>query len=231
MRHENPPVNAADPQFVPVVLLERRRHHHERAFGHQPPVRQRATSQNTQLSLFRAGIALALCGDPVHADAQSGEAVKQYPKSILVSKVYVPLVRAAAALHRGNSGSAIQMLHASHGYANLSFYYQRYLLGMAWLREEKGAEAAREFQTILDHRGWSPLSPVYPLAELPVQRVRNLYTHFGQKQNLNVCSGQVRGLGSVEQPVADDLRRSLSRSSRAERRGGRNAELTFGLSR
>lgn len=73
--------------------------------------------------------------------------------------------------------------------------------------------------------------PHRTLLGTPVQRVRNLYTDFGQKQNLNVCSGQVRGLWSVEQPVADDLRRSLSRSSRAELRGGRNAELTFGLSR
>jgi len=52
----------------------------------------------------------------------------------------------------------------------VGFYYQNYLRGQAYLGERKGAEAASEFQKILDHRGWSPLSPLYPLAHLGLAR-------------------------------------------------------------
>ena len=42
--------------------------------------------------------------------------------------------------------------------------------GQAYLKLGKGAEAAAEFQKILDHRGWDPLSPLYPLAQLGLAR-------------------------------------------------------------
>ena len=48
----------------------------------------------------------------------------------------------------------------------MSWYFQNYLRGQAYLGEEKGAEAASEFQNILDHRGWEPTSKFYPLAHL-----------------------------------------------------------------
>jgi eukaryotic-like serine/threonine-protein kinase len=45
-----------------------------------------------------------------------------------------------------------------------------YLRGEAYLRQRRGAEAAVEFQRILDHRGWQPASPLYPLAHLGMAR-------------------------------------------------------------
>jgi hypothetical protein len=39
---------------------------------------------------------------------------------------------------------------------------------------ERGAEAAAEFQKILDHRGYAPLSPLYPLAHLGLARAAAL---------------------------------------------------------
>jgi len=62
------------------------------------------------------------------------------------------------------------MLQAVSRYESVTFYYSNYLRGQAYLGERNGAEAAREFQTILDHRGWSPLSPLYPLAHLGLAR-------------------------------------------------------------
>ena len=116
-----------------------------------------AASPRTALSYFRAGFALALCGDA--AQALTDEMVKRYPKDTLVNEVYLPLIRAAMELQRGNRTQAIQMLQAVSRYESVSFYYQNYLRGQAYLGERNGAEASREFQTILDHRGWSPLSP------------------------------------------------------------------------
>jgi eukaryotic-like serine/threonine-protein kinase len=42
--------------------------------------------------------------------------------------------------------------------------------GLANLKLGKGAEAAIEFQKILDHRGYAPMSPLYSLAHLGMAR-------------------------------------------------------------
>ena len=51
-----------------------------------------------------------------------------------------------------------------------SSFWPNYLRGQAYLRLGKGAEAAAEFRTILEHRGWQPLSVFYPLARLGLAR-------------------------------------------------------------
>ena len=56
----------------------------------------------------------------------------------------------------------------------MSNFYQNYLSGQAWLGEQNGIEAVRKFQTILDHRGWYPASPLFPLAHLGLARVAML---------------------------------------------------------
>ncbi len=129
-----------------------------------------AALPRTTISFFRAGIALALCGNLAQAQALSNEAVKQYPKFTIVNEIYLPLIRAELEIQRGNRTQAIQMLQAVSRYESVGFYYQNYLRGQAYLGERKGAEAASEFQKILDHRGWSPLSPLYPLAHLGLAR-------------------------------------------------------------
>ena len=49
-----------------------------------------------------------------------------------------------------------------------------YLRGQAYLRLGAAAEAAVEFQKILDHRGVGPTSPLYALAHLGVVRAYGL---------------------------------------------------------
>ena len=122
-------------------------------------------------SLFRMGMALALCGASVQAQALSDEAVKHYPRHTMVNENSLPLIRAALELQRGNRTQTIQILQPDFRYESVvSFYYQNYLFGQAYLGERKGAEAAREFQKILDHRGLGPFSPLYPLAHLGLAR-------------------------------------------------------------
>ncbi len=98
------------------------------------------------------------------------EAVKLYPKNTIVNEVNLPLIRAALELQRGKRTQAIQILQAASRYENVSNFYQNYLRGQAYLGERNGAAAASEFQKILDHRGWSPTSPLYPLAHLGLAR-------------------------------------------------------------
>lgn len=133
-----------------------------------------AALPRTPVSFFKVGIALALCGEAAQAQALNDEAVKRYPKNTLVNEIYLPLVRAAMEIQRGNRTQAIQMMQALSRYESVSFYYENYLRGQAYLGEGKGAEAASEFQKILDHRGWSPTSPLYPLAHLGLARAAAL---------------------------------------------------------
>ncbi|MFN0120210.1 MAG: hypothetical protein ACKV2V_06885, partial [Blastocatellia bacterium] len=49
------------------------------------------------------------------------------------------------------------------------------------LQLKQTTEAAAEFQKILDHRGYAPLSPLYPLAQLGLARAtqsRKAYDEF-----------------------------------------------------
>ncbi len=46
--------------------------------------------------------------------------------------------------------------------------------GQAHLIIGRGGEAAMEFQRTLDHRGYAPLSPLYPLAHLGLARAAAL---------------------------------------------------------
>ena len=133
-----------------------------------------AALPRTPLSFFRAGIALALCGEAAQAQAQNDEAVKRYPKFTIVNEIYLPLVRAAMKLRNDDRAQAIQMLQSASGYESVTFFYPNYLRGQAYLGEGKGVDAASEFQKILDNRGWSPLSPLYPLAHLGLARAAAL---------------------------------------------------------
>ena len=129
-----------------------------------------AALPRTPTSLFRAGMALALCGATAQTQALNDEAIKLYPKNTIVNEINLPLIRAALELQRGNRTQAIQILTAASRYESVSNFYQNYLRGQAYLGERNGAAAASEFQKILDHRGWSPTSPLYPLAHLGLAR-------------------------------------------------------------
>ena len=84
--------------------------------------------------------------------------------------VSIPITRSQIELTRGDGSPVIQLLESSRKYEVAGEFWPQYLRGQAYLKQKKGAEAAKEFQTIIDHRGWYPLSPLYPLAQLGVAR-------------------------------------------------------------
>jgi hypothetical protein len=65
-------------------------------------------------------------------------------------------------LQQGNATRAIELLEPSVRYEGASQFWSRYLRGQAYLKLNRGAEAAAEFQKILDHRGEAPLSASTP---------------------------------------------------------------------
>ncbi|MEO5897094.1 MAG: hypothetical protein ABIS06_15495, partial [Vicinamibacterales bacterium] len=106
--------------------------------------------------------------------AITDELVKRYPKDTLLNAVFLPLVQARAEIYRGNADHAIELLETTRSYEGAVFFQVGYLRGQAYLSQHKAAEAATEFQKILDHRGWQPASPLYPLAHVGLGRAAAL---------------------------------------------------------
>lgn len=143
-------------------------------FGQRAQARAAAAQslalERNQISLPQAALALALCGETTQAQSLIGEMTRQYPKDTLVNSIWLPAIRAATELERGNAGAAIELLQPLSRYEAAAEFWPQYLRGQAYLHLQAGNEAAAEFRRILDHRGQSVLSVLYPLAHLGLAR-------------------------------------------------------------
>jgi tetratricopeptide (TPR) repeat protein len=124
---------------------------------------------HSRFSLWRTSLAHALCGEVRQAQTLTDEVIRQYPGEPFV-EVLGTLARAAIEIRHGNRTLALQILQSVSRYESASFFFQNYLRGQIYLRQKNGAEAAAEFQKILDHRGWSPTSAMYVPAHLWLAR-------------------------------------------------------------
>jgi eukaryotic-like serine/threonine-protein kinase len=102
--------------------------------------------------LGRPALALALCGDAAKAEKLAAETSKLFPNGTLWNTVQLPGIRAAIELHRGQPARAVELLASASPYER-AYPEAVYLRGLAYLRLRKGAEAAAEFQKIVDHKG------------------------------------------------------------------------------
>lgn len=123
-----------------------------------------------QANVVSAATALAACGQAVPAQALLDDLNKSYPLDDLLIMNSVPIIRAQLALNSGNATPAIQLLDSARKYEVFGDFWPQYLRGQAYLKNKNGAQAATEFRTILEHRGWYPVSPLYPLAYLGLAR-------------------------------------------------------------
>ena len=101
--------------------------------------------------------------------AAAQEVAKSRPDDVLVQSLFVPQVRAAAALNSGNAAKAIELLKPANAYhkANTQVLYVR---GLACCKAGLGSEAAQEFQNILALRGVAPSDPLMSFAHLGLGR-------------------------------------------------------------
>jgi len=102
--------------------------------------------------LGRPALALAMCGDAAHAEKFAAETSKLFPNGTIWNAVQLPEIRAAIALHRAQPARSIELLASASPYER-SYLDAIYLRGLAYFRLRKGAEAAAEFQKIVDHKG------------------------------------------------------------------------------
>ena len=135
-----------------------------------------ALAAGRQVEGFSA-VALGLAGDSAQAERLVADLGKRFSEDTIVKFNYLPMVRAATALHSGDGKRAIDALSASAPYelgeTNSSFtfaLYPVYLRGEAYLAAKQGAAAGNEFQKILDHAGLVGNEPLAALAHLGLAR-------------------------------------------------------------
>jgi serine/threonine protein kinase/tetratricopeptide (TPR) repeat protein len=156
----------------------------EAFFGNVPEARRSAIAA-LELSKDReveygSAFALALAGDSPRAQTLADDLEKRFGEDTSVRFAYIPEIRALLAMNRGEPAKAIELLQIAipyelgvprssiHGF--FGALYPIYVRGNAYLAAHQGAEAAAEFQKILDHRGIVVSDPIGALARLQLGR-------------------------------------------------------------
>ena len=119
-----------------------------------------------------------MTGDLDRARALAAELLKDAPTDTYVNNVWVPSIRAEIEVSRGDPAKAIELLKVTslYEFGVKAHGWPSYVRGLAYLRAQKGKEAAAEFQKVQDHRGVclaDSLAPVfYALSQLQLARAR-----------------------------------------------------------
>ena len=117
------------------------------------------TSQSVNVE---AALAYAMAGDTARAESMAQDLNKDFPLDSQVQSLWLPAIRAQAALNRKTAVLAVSSLqpamppieYGQIGFVNnISCLYPTYLRGEAYLAATDGKSAAAEFQKILDHGG------------------------------------------------------------------------------
>jgi eukaryotic-like serine/threonine-protein kinase len=131
---------------------------------------------------YAASLALAFSGDSALSQQLADDLEKRFPEDTFSRFTYVPVLRAFAALERGKPADSLEQLQTTLHYElainglNFSHFYlgglhSAYVRGEALAAGHKYAEAATEFQRILNHRGIVGSDPIGALAHLQLGRV------------------------------------------------------------
>lgn len=130
--------------------------------------------------LYGAALASILAGDAARGQILADDIEKRFPEDTSSHFSYLPSMRAALALYRGEPSKAMEALQLAipnelgtprskfHGY--FGALYPAYMRGLAYLALHQGAAAAAEFQKILDQRCLTVSDPVGALSRLQLGR-------------------------------------------------------------
>jgi tetratricopeptide (TPR) repeat protein len=152
-----------------------------------------ALARNREVQ-YGAAFALALSGDSSQAQTLADDLEKNFPEDTAVRFSYMPSVHALLALNHGDPAKAIELLQAAvpnelgqprsalNGF--FGALYPIYVRGQAYLASQQGAQAAGEFQKILDHRGAVIVDPVSVMAHLQLGRA---YAMSGDKTKAKIA--------------------------------------------
>jgi tetratricopeptide (TPR) repeat protein len=136
--------------------------------------------------LFVAAFALAIAGEAAKAQPLIQELEQQHPKNTIVNHAYLPEIKAAFALHKGDAQTALDLLEPARHFEPRPWdeFWTKTLRSMAYLKLGKGAEAAAEARKVIDHRGEGPLSLLWPLAHLNLGRASAMQGDTSQAKQM-----------------------------------------------
>jgi hypothetical protein len=203
---------------------------------------------------YAAALASALAGDTARAKTIAGDLERRFPEDTSVRFNYLPTLRALAALKTNDPARAIEVLQPAATYEfaqpGISFYgvggvafgamYPTYVRGLAYLALRKPADAAAEFQKILEHPGVVLEDPMGALARLQLARAWSMAGDVGRAKRAHGGtasgvegrrsrhSGSQRSTGGIRQ--VGSLTCPLARAS-ADARTPRRPVNRWGLKR
>jgi eukaryotic-like serine/threonine-protein kinase len=125
----------------------------------------------------QAAIIWALSGDTAQAEKLADDLNKRFPEASEVRFGFLPAIRGTLAIRRGNAQEGMENLRdiSSHELMAplnpvIPAMVPVYVSGEAHLAARHGAEAAAEFQMIVDHAGLVENAPISALAHLGLAR-------------------------------------------------------------
>jgi len=123
-------------------------------------------------TLASAGRALAWCGASVEAAKLADDLRQRFPDAILTTHLTVPVIAAATAIKSGSPARALELLEPVRplDHSPVAEFWPAYLRGQAQLQLGRYGAAAEGFREVIDHRGETPDSPLFPLAQLGLAR-------------------------------------------------------------
>jgi len=130
----------------------------------------------TRNVMFLASLAYARSGNLNKAQTLADELTRKYPSSTLLNLAGLPTIRAAIEIRRNNPARAIEILQqaSSIELGDWAILQPAYTRGQAYLLLHRGAEAAAEFQKILDHPGVVRNDHIGALAHLWMARAHTV---------------------------------------------------------
>ena len=139
---------------------------------------------------YAAAFALALSGDLPQSRALAEDLAREFPEDTFVQSMYLPTLRALFSLNSHDPAAAIQSLQTASRYdlalggvgfiGHFGGLYPIYVRGQAYLAAHEFAEAAAEFQRILDHRSIVLVDPMDAMARLQLARALALSGDTGK---------------------------------------------------
>ena len=133
-------------------------------------------------------LALARSGDTAQSSALADKVAAEFDRDTMIQAYWLPIIRAAIAIDRGDSQKAMELLTMASEYElgeplqtpSHGTLYPVYVRGEAYLRAGDGVQAATEFQKMIDHRGIVSNFPLGALAHLQLGRAYKLAGDVGK---------------------------------------------------
>jgi eukaryotic-like serine/threonine-protein kinase len=97
-------------------------------------------------------LALAICGETAQAEKFAAENSRIFPNGTIWNAIQLPEIQAMIALYHHQPARSVELMASASPYER-AYPDAIYVRGMAYLKMRNGADAAAEFEKIVDHKG------------------------------------------------------------------------------